>query len=409
MRILIVTQCFYPDIYAVNDLVAGLTQRGHQATVLTGLPDYTTSRIPPEYKHFKNRRQQFAGAQVFRVSTIARRTGPFWRSLNYLSFVVTGCLAAAFKKWDEFDVIYVWQVSPVTMAIPALWLKKRFQKPLFLYCMDIWPECVKAMGFHEQGLFFRLVHKLSRWVYRQCDHIAVSSRPFFEYLEKTDGCDRENMSYLPQYGSEDFLAKDFEKKPDDHLDFLFVGNIGKMQNVECILQATAKIKEEKPFTVHIVGGGSSYESCRALAGQLGLEGRVKFYGPRPFAETEEFYRNADACLLTLRGDNKIGDTLPGKLQTYMAAGKPIIGALNGAGAEVIAESGAGLCGPADDAEALAENMRLYMQNPALYAHCGQQARAYFEREFTEQRHFSALEVLLKRMVQQKTDGAPALP
>ena len=145
MRILIVSQCFWPDVYAVNDVTRILVERGHEVTVLTGLPDYTTSEIPEEYKHGKNRRQDYFGAKVIRVGIIPRRHGPIWRSLNYISFAINGSIAAKRLDWDEFDVIYVWEVSPVTMAIPAIVLKNRYHKPLFLYCMDIWPECVKKV------------------------------------------------------------------------------------------------------------------------------------------------------------------------------------------------------------------------------------------------------------------------
>ena len=162
LRILVVTQCFYPDIYAVNDIVEEMVKRGHKVTVLTGLPDYTTSKIPPEYRHGKRRHEHYKGADVYRVQTIARHHGPIWRSLNYLSFVVTGSLRAwtqDFTKTEAcFDVIYVWEVSPVTMAVPAIRLAKRYRKPLFLYCMDIWPECVKAMGITESNPAFPLIH-----------------------------------------------------------------------------------------------------------------------------------------------------------------------------------------------------------------------------------------------------------
>ena len=131
MKILIVTQCFYPDIYAVNDIVKQLVERGHEVTVLTGLPDYTTSKIPKEYKWFRNRKQIYHGAKVYRVSTIARHHGAIFRCLNYMSFAISGWIFASLKKWEDFDVIYVWEVSPVTMAIPAIRLKNRYHSHCF--------------------------------------------------------------------------------------------------------------------------------------------------------------------------------------------------------------------------------------------------------------------------------------
>lgn len=463
LRILVVTQCFYPDIYAVNDIVEEMVKRGHKVTVLTGLPDYTTSKIPPAYRHGKRRHEHYKGADVYRVQTIARHHGPIWRSLNYLSFVVTGSLRAwtqDFTKTEAgFDVIYVWEVSPVTMAVPAIRLAKRYRKPLFLYCMDIWPECVKAMGITESNPAFPIIHAWSRLIYNACDHIAVSSKPFFTYLEKMNRVPLSRMSYLPQYADDALLLSDFTKQPDGHVDFLFIGNIGKAQKLDCLIRAMSVFREKKDdsssvankVTLHIVGGGSDEERIRELAQRLGLTDRIRFYGPKPAAEAAQYYKKADVCVLTLDGSTQIGDTLPGKLQTYMAAGKPIIAAANGATKEVIEESRCGICTPAGDDRALGEALldaaeailKTEMTRSAQdgssrddfsgktkdgpgwddfsgktkegqrgddlsgtigdrrgaadFAAYGQNARTYFRAHFTKEKHFSELERLLYRM------------
>ena len=464
LRILVVTQCFYPDIYAVNDIVEEMVKRGHKVTVLTGLPDYTTSKIPPEYRHGKRRHEHYKGADVYRVQTIARHHGPLWRSLNYLSFVVSGSLRAwtqDFTKTEAcFDVIYVWEVSPVTMAVPAIRLAKRYRKPLFLYCMDIWPECVKAMGITESNPAFPLIHAWSRLIYNACDHIAVSSKPFFTYLEKMNRVPLSRMSYLPQYADDALLLSDFTKQSDGHVDFLFIGNIGKAQKLDCLIRAMSVFREKKDdsssvankVTLHIVGGGSDEERIRELAHRLGLTDRIRFYGPKPAAEAVQYYKKADVCVLTLDGSTQIGDTLPGKLQTYMAAGKPVIAAANGATKEIIEESRCGICTPAGDDRALGEALldaaeailktemtRSAQDGPsrddfsgktkegqrgddlsgktkegqrgddlsgtigdrrgaADFATYGQNARTYFRAHFTKEKHFSELERLLYRMV-----------
>ena len=449
LRILVVTQCFYPDIYAVNDIVEEMVKRGHKVTVLTGLPDYTTSKIPPEYRHGKRRHEHYKGADVYRVQTIARHHGPIWRSLNYLSFVVTG----SFRAWTQdftkteagFDVIYVWEVSPVTMAVPAIRLAKRYRKPLFLYCMDIWPECVKAMGITESNPAFPLIHAWSRLIYNACDHIAVSSKPFFAYLEKMNRVPLSRMSYLPQYADDALLLSDFTKQPDGHVDFLFIGNIGKAQKLDCLIRAMSVFKKREDdtsvahkVTLHIVGSGSDEERIRELTQRLGLTDRIRFYGSKPAAEAAQYYKKADVCVLTLDGSTQIGDTLPGKLQTYMAAGKPVIAAANGATKEIIEESRCGICTPAGDDRALGEALfdaaeailktditRAAQGGPsrddfpgktkegqrgddlsgtigdrrgaADFAAYGQNARTYFRAHFTKEKHFSELERLLYRM------------
>ena len=398
MKILVVSQSFYPDTFASNDTVRILVERGHKVTVLTGLPDYTTSEIPEEYKHGKNRHQFYCGAEVFRVPTIARKHGPVWRSLNYLSFVWNGCRAAKKLDWEDFDIIYVWEVSPVTMGLPAISLKKRFKKPLFLYCMDIWPECVKAMGFKEGTVFYKAINGISRYIYNQCDHIAVSSKPFFDYLEEVNGCDRSKMSYLPQFASSDMLKEDFTKEPDGHFDFLYIGNIGKAQDMPCMIKAISLLQDRDDVTFHIIGGGSEYESTVALANETGASKIIKFYGPKPFKEAMQYYRIADACIITLDGSNHIGDTLPGKVQTYMATGKPIIGALNGAGHQVIEESKCGYCAEAGDYEGLAGALSRFMSDQSMNKTLGENAKAYFMENFTQDKHFEQLEQVLTNMI-----------
>ncbi len=397
MKILVVSQCFYPDVYAVNDIVRILVERGHEVTVLTGLPDYTTSYIPEEYKHGQNRRQELFGAKIIRVPTIARRHGPIWRSLNYLSFAINGSIAAHTLEFGVFDVIYVWEVSPVTMGIPAIALKKKYKKPLYLYCMDIWPECVKAMGFKENTFLYNIIRSISRYVYQRCDHIAVSSKPFFEYLENVDLVDRNRMSYLPQFAQDEMLYEDFTKVPNNHTDFLFIGNIGKAQDMPTLIKAISLLKDRNDITFHIIGSGSEYDSTVSLAKKTGADKITRFYGSMPFNEAKEYYKIVDACVLTLDGSNRIGDTLPGKLQTYMAAGKPVIGALNGAGREVIEESDCGLCTDSGNHIVLSNLFVQFVLKKKELKKCGENARNYFRIHFSQEVFFAKLENELRYM------------
>lgn len=397
MKVLIVSQSFYPDTFAINDIVQKLVRNGHSVTVLTGLPDYTTSRIPEEYRFGKNRKQSINGASVFRVPTVARRHGPIWRSLNYVSFALNGSIFAITHKWDNIDVIYVWQVSPVTMAIPAIVLKRKLKKPLFLYCLDIWPECVKAMGFKENTVLYNIIKKISRWIYNKCDHIAVSSKPFFGYLEQVNDVDKNKISYLPQYAISDLVNRDYRKDKADNYDFVYIGNIGKAQDMDCLIKAISLLNNKKKATFHIIGGGSEYENTVRLAEEHNIE-NIHFYGPKPFEEASEFYKIADACILTLDGSNHIGDTLPGKLQTYMAAGKPIIGAMNGAGKEVIEESGCGLCAAAGDYRGFADLLDRYIDHYEDFSDCGDNGRKYYLTHFTAEIHFKELEKELSDLI-----------
>ncbi|WP_195269669.1 glycosyltransferase family 4 protein [Eubacterium sp. 1001713B170207_170306_E7] len=397
MRIFIISQNYYPDNFRINDLSATLVKRGHDVRVLTGLPDYATSRVPEEYKGFKNRRQNIGGVEVVRVPVIARRSGMFFRCLNYLSFALAACVYCLFMLW-EFDVIYVYGTSPVTSLCPAVLLKRMRRKNIFYYCLDLWPESMKIGGVSDESFLYRMVAVFSRWLYSQCDHIAVTSRPFMDYMERINGVFPDRMDYLPQDAEESCLASNFTAVDNGVADFVFMGNIGKVQDVVCIIEAAERLRETPGIRVHLVGGGSDVENCKRLVRKKGLEKRVLFYGRRPPEEMEKYYRLADACLLTLRCDTAVGFTLPGKLQGYMAAGKPVIAAIDGAASEIIAEAGCGLCARAGDAAGLAEMMRRFAKSPENYRLCGERGRKYFKEHFEKERHITQLETRLYELI-----------
>ncbi len=394
MRILVVSSAFYPDNYHINQMVKDLSSRGHSVKVLTGQPDYATGRIPKEYKWFRKYHDFLGPVEIWRAPIIARRKGAVMRFFSYLSFIITGGCLAMFKKWSDFDVIYVWGVSPITMAIPAIILKKRYKKPLFFYCLDLWPESMKAFKVREKNPVFKAVRVLCKWIYKQFDLVAVTSKPFTDYIHTVNGYPLEKIIYLPQYGAEQNLNKDFTAQDNGIIDLLFAGNIGFVQDIDKIVQAAAELKDVPNFLIHIVGDGSAKKQFEQLSKDLHVEDKIIFHGRVPSEKMDDFYKLADACLLTLDGSSKIGDTLPVKMQGYMAAGKPVIAAVNGAGKQVIEESSCGLVVNAGDVQGLARIIKEFISTPAKYTSCGENGRSYFKTHFTKENHLSRLEQLL---------------
>ena len=148
----------------------------------------------------------------------------------------------------------------------------------------MWHESVKAMGFKESSPLYGIIHRISKRAYSHCDHIAVSSKPFFKYFEEVNQVPMEKMSYMPQYASADMLGMDFTKKPDGHFDFLYIGNIGMVQDMGCMIKAIAELKDKENVTFHIIGSGSEFENTKLLAEQTGADKIIKFYGSKPFRE-----------------------------------------------------------------------------------------------------------------------------
>lgn len=397
MNILVVSQCFYPDNYHINHIVQDMCSRGHTVTVVTGKPDYATSRVPKEYKWFRKHHEYLGTVEVWRVPIFARRHGAIMRFFNYLSFIITGSIFCSFKNFNSFDVIYIWGASPITMAIPAIVLKYRYKKPIFYYCLDLWPESMKAFNVGEKNIVFRTVKILCKWIYSKFDKVAVTSKPFIEYIKTVNEYNKD-ITYLPQYGADEYLDKNFTTTDNGIVDFVWAGNIGYVQNIETLINAVEKIKDEPNFIVHIVGDGSAKKHYEELVNKKQLNNKIIFYGRVPFADMEKYYKLADACLLTLDGSNKIGETLPVKMQGYMAAGKPVIAAINGAGQQTIKESNCGLVVDYNDSEGLANIMLNFIKNKEKYSSCGENARKYFKENFTKEKHFEVLEQLLNHLI-----------
>ncbi len=395
MHIVVFSMMYAPDDFKINDIVLELIRQGHSVKVVTGLPDYATSHIPGEYRWFRKRHEKMVRYEVRRLPIIARRHGVLFRMLNYLSYVVSGSIYALFCRKKGTDAILVYETSPIFQAIPALIFKKLAHRPLTLYCCDVWPACVQAWNVSEHSFFYRFSLRASRFIYRRCDTVAVSSRPFIPYLHEVCGVDKERMPYLPQHAEDLYSDICGVYEEDGCTDFLFAGNIGAVQDVECIIKATARLPGELPFKVHIVGAGSNLNACKQLVEQLSLQNKVVFHGRHPQSQMPCYYKMADCMLLTLRGGDMIGETLPAKAQSYLSVGKPIVGAIDGAGREMIIEADCGEGVPAGDDEALAAAMRRVIEHPAVYRQKGQNGRRFFEENYTKALFMQRLMALLQ--------------
>ena len=396
MNILVVSQYYFPEQFRINDICEQLVRDGNSVTVLTGLPNYPTGKVPNEYRCGRKRKEDINGVKVVRCFEIGRRSGAVGMALNYLSYMISASIRALFLE-KCFDIIFVYQMSPVTMALPAIIMKRRSRKPLYLYSCDIWPESIKNIISNENNFIYKMINKFSTYIYSNCDGIAVTSKPFIEYFKQEHSIPIERLSYIPQHAEDVYLEMDFTPV-DDVIDFVFMGNIGIAQDIECIIDATEKIKHMTKFKIHFVGDGSYLEKSKTLVKERGLEHIILFHGRHSLEEMTQFYKLADACILTLKAENLVGLTMPSKLQGYMAAGKAVIGAINGAAQEVINESFCGICVNASDSVALSEVMKDFIESPHKYKECGENGKRYFITHFTKMKYMEKLESELNKLV-----------
>jgi len=412
MKILVVSQYFYPEQFRINDVCFRLAEMGHEIVVLTGLPNYPEGKIFDGFDwaslHAVGKYdpkldaccETHLGVQIIRCNLRPRLSGKKNLALNYVSFMKRGSKVAK-KITTEFDKILVFQYSPVTMAIPAVKYQKQILKkagdkpPLYLYCFDLWPESIVSAGLSNHGLIYTAVKMLSKWIYKKADKIFVSSKLFEKYFDQKLDISG-NIQYLPIYAEDLFChttAANNNNDGDDDGDcvrLLFAGNIGEMQSVDTILRAAALLQDANAAVhIDIVGDGSSLDKCKSLSAELKLE-NVTFHGRYPLEAMPIFYNIADAFLITLKDDPFISYTLPNKVQPYMAAGKPLIASINGEVAELVTESNCGLVCPAEDHRSLAENILKFIAEKEKHSFYGTNASTYYDENFSADVFFSRL-------------------
>ncbi|ADV68594.1 glycosyltransferase family 4 protein [Deinococcus maricopensis] len=399
MHLLIVTQYFWPENFRINDLVEGLHQRGHRITVLTGHPNYPSGRFTHGYTGRQVVEEQFGGIRVLRVPMLARGQGSGARlMLNYLSFALSGSVLGARLARDRYDAIFVYEPSPMTVGFPAMTLKRLSGRPIAFYIQDLWPESLSATGFVKNPVALKAVEWMVRGIYKACDQILVTSRAFIPRVQRL-GVPAERISYYPQYAESFYAPRPRDPRwaqaqgIPEGFTVMFAGNMGVAQDLFTVLDAAERLRDQNVNWV-FVGDGSVRQQLEAQARERGLT-RVYFLGSHPAQEMPQFFAQADALLVSLTRDDLFALTVPAKIQSYLACGRPILASLAGEGAEIVREAHAGVTCPPQDGAALAEAVRTLQALPSEARETmGQQGRAYFEAHFEREQLLTQLEETL---------------
>ncbi len=400
MKLLVVSQYFWPESFRVNDLVADLVARGHEVTVLTGQPNYPSGNRFQGYGRFSPRTENYKGAKVFRVPLVRRGSaGKIRLALNYLSFVIFGTLGVWLRLHGSFDAIFVFEVSPITVGIPAVFASHKFKAPILFWVLDLWPESLTAAGGVRSPGILKMVDRMVKWIYSNCSRILVASRAFIPEVE-SHGVPSSNILYFPGWGESLFQPlkeADLTKLPalPNGFRILFAGNIGEAQDFPTILRAAALLRDQTDIQWLILGDGRMAEWAREEARKQKLL-NVHFLGLHPLESMPHFYAAADALLLPLKQEKIFALTVPGKLQSYMACAKPILAILDGEGTRIVREAKAGLTSPAGDSGSLAAQIKhMASLSESERKEMGLNGRKYYETHFDRNRLFDQLEIWLK--------------
>lgn len=383
-RILVVTQHFWPENFRINDIVEGFLQDGLEVDVLCGLPNYPKGEWFDGYGPQGPWEEHYGSAQVFRAKEWPRKGNT---SLNiFLNYVGWPLYAAAAldRLPGGYDAVFCFNTSPVLMCWPAIRYARKHKIPFTNYVLDLWPENLYSVLPVSNKLLRRIAQGVSDHLYKQADRLIAMSEPLQHRLCERTGKPKSAVAAIPQY-CEDFYAVPqhdaaLEERFAGRFNLVFTGTFTPAQSLDMVLRAVLEARAAGAENLHLllVGDGMSRESLQTLAQELHAEDAVAFYGSVPAKEVPKFTALADALLISLSDSPDLGLTVPGKLASYMAAGKPILASMNGAGFAAVQQSGGGLVSPACNQHALAENMlRLTTMTETDRAALGAKAKEYY--------------------------------
>ena len=395
-----ISQYFWPENFRINDLVSEWGMRGHEVTVLTGIPNYPMGEVFDAYKKHTKEFMAFEGAKIIRAPVIARGNSRFGLALNYVSFVISSFIYGAWRlRGVQPDVIFVYEPSPVTVGLPAVWLGKIKKIPVVFWALDLWPDTLTAVGAVRSPTALRMIGRLVQYIYNRCTLILGQSRGFMGSIANYCN-DSEKIRYFPSWAEDVFTNTSVNPAPEIPLSkhgftVLFAGNIGEAQDMPAVLDAAEQLRTQSHLRWVIVGDGSKSDWVHAEVVRRGLQEQVLMPGRFPIERMPSFYAHADALLVSLKSDPVFSMTIPGKVQTYLMTGIPLLGMLDGEGAAVIQNAHVGLTCAAGDSAALAKKvLELAAMSAEKRQHLGKNGQSYALKEFGRGQLMDRIETLL---------------
>lgn len=389
MKILIVSQYFWPESFRINDLALDLVSRGYDVTVLTGKPNYPGGKVYSGYSFWNYQEEIYNGIRIIRVPIIPRGSASGIRLIiNYLSFVISGCLYFLFNR-TKYDVSLTFATSPITSVYPALLHKRLCKSKAFLWVQDLWPESVSAAGKMKSSVILKFLNRMVSNIYSKSDQVLVQSEAFIQSVEDK-GVPLGKIKYLPNWAEDIFENKEIlvDNKYDElfpeGFKVVFTGNIGEAQDFDSILKAAELTKELEDIKWIIIGDGRKRSYVEKKIVELGIANTFFLLGRYPLETMPTFLNKADVLLTTLKDEYIFSLTIPSKVQSYMAFGKPIIAMLNGIGSDIINDARCGYTVKAGDYESLAAKVKhAYMEPQATLLEMGDNGQKYYKSCFSK--------------------------
>jgi len=411
LRILIISQYFWPENFRINELSEELKKEGHNITVLTGYPNYPKGEIFKDFLNNKNKFNNYKGIKIIRIPILARKQGKLKLTLNYLSFLFNSIFIGYFKLYQKkFDLIFTFQVSPITIGITSAFFSSIKNCPSVFWVLDLWPDTLVALNIIKRKWQIKLFKFLVNWIYGKCDIILAQSKNLLKEIKKYPSV-KENTYYFPSWGDSNLFRKKVEPADEvsksNKFTILFAGNIGEAQDFPNILNAVRELKSKKvkDFRIVVVGEGSKKEWLEKNVQKFELENYFEIHKGYKFERMPSFFLHADALLVSLLNKEVFNITIPGKLQFYLSSGIPIIGMLCGEGAEVIRKSNSGyVCNSGEYIELSKIIIKISNMNKKQLEILGKNGKKYSRKEFLKSKLVKKLEsIFIKAKNQRNID------
>jgi glycosyltransferase involved in cell wall biosynthesis len=338
-KILIVTECFYPEEFKINDVALAWKKKGYEVDVLTMVPTYPVSEVFDGYENKWYQKNVWNGIDIYRVKAVTGyKTSLLKKLLKYFAFMISGSIVAV-KIGKKYDYIFGFNMSALTGMFPAIMIKKFYKKPVAFWAQDIWPDSIYAYGFKKTKILSFLLDGFVKFMYHNIDNIAISGKGFEKKLKPY--CNQNlNFNYLPNWA--DNLDMNMDAvifNEDKKVHFTFAGNVGKVQNLENIIKAfnNLDIEYQDKSQLNIIGDGSALEELKVIA----KNSNIIFHGRKPREEMAKYYKASDFLIVSLIDKPIFEVTVPAKTQTYILAKKPILAIINGDTADIVKDNNLG--------------------------------------------------------------------
>ena len=386
-KILVVGQHYWPENFRITDMCEGFVANGYEVNVLCGIPNYPKGIFYKGYSYFKPRKEVHNGVNIYRSGEISRKGNTSIRIfLNYISFPIFATFNLFRFLGKSYDAVFCYQTSPVLMIFPAIIFSKVTKTPLITYVLDLWPENLYSVLNVKNNTLRNMCKSISHWHYNSNTRLIAMSKSLKEALVQNTKKEPKDIYIIPHYCENFYEEKLFDNNLTQRFSgkfkICFTGNFSPAQGLNVLIELAIKLKENNIQDVIfiMVGDGMSHNEFVNTVKQNFLEDYFVFEGQKDPLEMPYYLTLSDVLFASLSKTDFIGLTVPAKVTSYIASGKPILLCMDGEGPKLIEEIECGFSAPSENSKILYQQfLKLYNMPKVQLEKLGENAKEYHDK------------------------------